>query len=249
MKELAGKRRPELDDPHLAFEHVKASLEECLNMTGQETVVIGFGGMESLVSILAACDVYGPHRVLGISVYSVFSDSRMPAILHEVSQTMPVSICTVDATETIQEVMNSNIGLRRIEIERMHFSMDQWQKAELMASIRSSIVRGVAIRHRSTHIESYSLSKVIGGWVLPTTFDWNPVIACTRKQLATVANRRCQNEEILSISSGLDLWPDGGPRPPSVGINLDDQDPHPSPKPMVTDFIRSGLGIRQPDVP
>lgn len=242
---MESKRQEIFDDPHTAFEAVKTSLELCQKTTGQETAVVALGGIESLVSLLAACDVYGPHAVLAISVYSVFSDSRLPAVLQQVGMTMPISICSVDATETIQEMLNANIGLRRLEIERMHFSMDEWQKTELMANVRSTIVRGVAIRHRSSHIESYSLSKIVGGWVLPTIFDWNPVAMCTRRQLMTVANRRCQDDDILALVSGLDLWPDGGPRPTIVGIDLDAVDPMPSPKPRITDFVRAGMGIRQ----
>ena len=242
---MEQKRFEALDDPHAAFEVVKKSLESCRDETGQETVVVALGGLESLVSLLAACDVYGPHRVLAINVYSVFSNSRMPAILQEVASTMPISVCTVDATEAIQEMLNANIGLRRIEIERMHFSMDEWQKAELMANVRSAIVRGVAIRHRSTHIESHGLSKIVGGWVLPTIFDWNPVATCTRRQLVTIANRRYDDDELLSLPSGLDLWPDGGPWPTAIGIDADSVDPQPSPKPKVTGFIRAGLGTRQ----
>jgi len=242
---MGVKRQEGLDDPHAALATVRASLESCRMTTGREMVVVGLGGMESLVSLMAACDVYGPHSVLAIGVYSVFSDSRMPTILQQVGMTMPISVCTVDATETMQEIMNANIGLRRIEIERMHYSMDQWQKAELMAAVRSTIVRGVATRHRSTHIESHSLSKIVGGWVLPSTFDWNPVAMCTRRQLATVANRQWPDDEILSLSSGLDLWPDGGPRP--TGVDLDAIDPEPSPRSNITGFVRAGLGIWQPE--
>lgn len=242
------KREERFDDPHEAYQSVVDSLRSARDLGGWDTAVVCFGGIESLVALLAAADVFSPAGVLAISTYSVGSNSRMPAVLQEVGRMMPIEQCTIDITRPIQETMQSYVGLRRIELEQLHFSMDRWQKAEVTASLRSCICRAIALRHSSLHIEAHSLSKIASRWVIPTTFDWNPVGGLTRLQLSTIAHRNWPGMEILSSSSGLDVEPDGGPRPSDLEIDIDAIEPQGPPSPCsrkVSKVLRLGTGIYQ----
>lgn len=241
-------RNETFDDPHAAYEAVVESLRSARKIGGWDMVVVSLGGLESLVSLMAAMDVFTPQAVLAVTTYWVGSDSKMPAKLEEIGTTMPIEQCTVDITRPIQETMQSYVGLRRIEVEQLHFSMDRWQKAEVISGIRSGICRSIAVRHSSLHVESHSLSKISSGWVVPTVFDWNPVHELTRKQLSAVAHRKASGLELLSSPSGLDVEPDGGPRPSDMEIDIDATDPQGPPAPtslMVSGVSRPGLGIYQ----
>jgi hypothetical protein len=247
MKETP-KRDERMDDPHEAYEAVVRSMRSARELGGWDTAVVCLGGTESLISLLAAVDVFTPSGVLAISTYSVGSNSRMPATLQEIGRMMPVEQCTIDITRPVQETMQSYVGLRRIELEQLHFSMDRWQKAEAIASLRSCICRAIAIRHGSLHVEAHSLSKITSGWVVPTTFDWNPVAGLTRAQLSSIAHRRWPGMELLSLPSGLDVEPDGGPRPSDLEIDVDSVEPQGPPSPCnrkVSTVLRLGVGIYQ----
>lgn len=243
-----GSRHEAFDDPHAAYEHVVGSLQAARDVGGWETAVVPLGGTESLVSLLAAMDVFTPQCVLAVTTYWVGSDSRMPARMQELHRELPIEHCTIDITRPIQETMQSHVGLRRIEVEQLHFSMDRWQKAEVIVGLRSSICRAIAIRHSSLLVESHSLSKISSRWVVPTAFDWNPVGGLTRSQLSSVAHRRCPGLELLSLPCGLDVETDGGPRPIDMEIDVDATDPQGPPTPCsrrVSNALRLGLGLYQ----
>jgi len=241
-------RNEEFDDPHKGYDAVVRSLQDAKDLGGWDMAVVSLGGLESFVSLMAAMDVFTPAAVLAMTTYWVGSDSRLPATLAEISRTMPIEHCTVDITRPIQETMQSYVGLRRIEIEQLHFSMDRWQKAEIISNIRSGICRAVAVRHTSMHVESHSLSKIVSGWVVPTVFDWNPVHMLTRQQLSMIGHRRASGLDLLSLQSGLDVEPDGGPRPSDMEIDIDAVEPQGPPTPInrrIANAIGIGMGIYQ----
>jgi len=60
-------RNETFDDPHAAYEAVVESLRSARKVGGWDMVVVSLGGLESLVSLMAAMDVFTPQAVLAVT--------------------------------------------------------------------------------------------------------------------------------------------------------------------------------------
>jgi len=201
---------------------VGGQILKCKDIIGKDFVVVGVGGLESWFTLLSAIDAIGKDKVLAVNIYSVFSNSTLPAKIQSYCQETAVQYCDIDMTKTIEETLSSRIGLMRVEKEALHYSMTHMHKAELIAGLRQIILRGIADRHNAILLDGISLSKIITGWVSPSyaIYDWNPLYNCTRYQIAMAIAALDFGNELIHQPSGLDVQPDGGLFPTDFGLEL-----------------------------
>jgi len=201
---------------------VGGQILKCKEIINKDFVVVGVGGLESWFTLLSAIDTIGRDKVLAVNIYSVFSDSTLPAKIQSFCQGAAVQYCDVDMTKTIEETLPTRIGLMRVEKEALHYSMTHMHKAELIAGLRQIILRGIADRHNAILLNGISLSKIITGWVSPSysIYDWNPLYNCTRYQVAMAISALDFGNELIHQASGLDVQPDGGLFPADFDLEL-----------------------------
>ena len=101
--------------PQEAMTEVEKELEKCQRQINKEFLAIGIGGVESWVVALSAIDKFGPNKVLGINVNSIFSNSSLPLHMQAIAQDYNIQTCTVDISKVIQEQLSARIGLFRVE--------------------------------------------------------------------------------------------------------------------------------------
>lgn len=208
-------------------EEIHKQLEQCKNITKKNFYVIGVGGKESWLTLLSAYEMFGYHNVLAVNINSMFSNSILPFKINALCHENNIQFCSVDITKTITELLSSSIDLFRMEKEKLGYMMSNMQKAEMIAMIRNSVLRGIADRHDGILLSGISLSKIISKWVSPalSMFDWNPLVNCSYSQVKlAIKNYNKGGETLLDLPSGLDLDARGGPFPKDFNINLENDD-------------------------
>ncbi len=212
-----------MNDTRSFFAHIRSEIETALERSGAKTAVVGLGGAESWLVTVAAADVLGASSVLGVSVYSIQTDSVLPWTMESLARGMSIDHCSIDATRTLMEMLDARIDIGGVGVEALHRTMSPLLKAEVMAGVRDGFVRAIASRHSSLYLGAISGSKIAARWGIPAShgFDWNPLSNCDHRQvLLALAGRRMADEDILD-SSRLDLLPDGGPVADSEGPEID----------------------------
>lgn len=206
------------EDTRSVFDMIRDEIREALEKTGTRTITIGLGGTESWAALIAATDLIGGDNVLAVTVHSTQTDSRIPWKMEAMCNEMRIEHCSIDVTRVLNEMLDSKIDLKRIQVETLHRTMDHLMKAEVMADIRDGMVRAVASRHNSLYIGAISKSKIDRSWGVPAaqSFDWNPVAYHTHHQLVRAICGRKIGNEISDMRSSLDLLPDSGPFPPDL---------------------------------
>ena len=215
---------PDFDINENIRKELYSQLENCKEKVNKNFYIIGLGGKESWLTTLIASDFFGPQNVLAVNIYSVFSNSILPHKIAGICQTYNIQYCDVDITNAVQETLSSNIGLFRVEKEKLHYMMTDLQKNEMIAMIRNTVLRGITDRHDGVLLTGISLSKILAGWVSPSCsmFDWNPLVNCSHYQVQLAISNSNMGMELLDLPSGLDLNTNGGPFPIDFGIKLED---------------------------
>lgn len=228
------------------LDELHCQIKQCQNITNKNFCVVGLGGKDSWLTTLAANDVFGYHQVLAVNIYSIFSNSILPFKLSSICQESNIQYCDVDITKAIQETLSVQIGLFRVENERLHYMMNDLQKAEIIAMTRNTILKGIADRHDAMLLFGINLSKRMNGWVSPniSMFDWNPLVNCTSNQVKYAIENYNIGLDILDIEDGLDLNTQGGPFPKQYGIEMNNDDKLQI-KEKMKNNKRIGVGIYQ----
>lgn len=208
--------------PQEAMAEIEKELDKCYNKINKEFFVIGVGGIESWVTALSAMDKFGPNKVLGVNIYSIFSNSKLPLYAQSIAQDHNFQICTVDISKIIQEQLSAKIGLFRVEKEELHYSMNEYQKGSIIGMIRDITLRGIADRHDAILLSGISSSKIQYGWAPHqfSFFDWNPLINLSYGDVRDIAKERKINDELIKFKSGMDVMPTGGFFPQDMDINF-----------------------------
>jgi len=228
------------------LEEIHSQIKQCNKITNKNFCVVGLGGKDSWLTTLAANDILGYYQVLAVNIYSIFSNSTLPFKISAICQNNNIQYCDVDITNAINEILSLQIGLFRIEKEKLHYMMTDLQKNEISAMIRDTVLRGIADRHDGMFLSGINMSKRLNGWMCPSQsiYDWNPLFNCTANQVQSSIIERGIGTEILEIPTGLDLNTKGGPFPQDYQIDFSD-DENLVMNEKLKNNPRVGLGIYQ----
>ena len=213
-------------------EQLKQQIQQCQQTINKNFFIIGLGGKDSWATTLAAYDAFGKDSILAVNIYSIFSNSIMPYKMSALCQEYSIPYCDIDISPSIQETLFLSIGLMRVEQERLHYYMTDLQKNEIIAMLRSVVLRGITDRHDGILLSGINASKITAGWASPSysMFDWNPLVNCTHSEVKSIIEEYNMGIEIIDMLSGLDLNTRGGPFPTDYGIDLDNPTEKPTPK-------------------
>jgi len=204
---------------------IKEELIKCKNKINKDFFVIGLGGIESWAVALSAIECFDIHNVLCVNIYSSYSNSMSPHKFSTMCQTYGFQYCDVDISKAITETLFLQIDLLRIEKEKLHYTMTDMQKYEMISMIRNTVLKGISDRNDAILLSGISESKIKNAWVSPSCsmFDWNPVYNLSHKEIKDVILDFNIGTEIIGDQSGLDLNSLGGPFPKDYNINLEEE--------------------------
>lgn len=204
---------------------IKEELTKCKNKINKDFFVVGLGGIESWAVVLSAIECFNIHNVLCVNIYSSYSNSMLPHKFSTICQNYGFQYCDVDISKAITETLFLQIDLLRIEKEKLHYTMTDMQKYEMISMIRNTVLKGISDRNDAVLLSGISKSKIKNAWVSPSCsmFDWNPVYNLSHKEIKNAILEFNIGTEIIENQSGLDLNTQGGPFPKDYNINLEEE--------------------------